>query len=115
MREFIDDYGAQDYKLTDCEGMVYNFKSKPLSITEQKKLRKYLLDAKKEIDSNKDADISAGDILTTQMAIIFGGKKEDYERFSDKLLIAVLNDYRDLSVNPTTPQINGESKDLQEK
>lgn len=114
MREFIDNFDSVDYKLVDVEGKEHFLKSRPLTLRQQEELKKILDDIQtenKKKKKNEESMYTLSYVLTLQMSYIFGGEQEQYKCFSDKLLEAVLNDWRSTKINPTVPQKeNGESK-----
>lgn len=89
MKKFIDDYKPIEIELEDSEGNKAVIKSKKTTLKMIKEIEKL------------EAENKTVDVATKLLSMVFGGKPEDYERYSIPLLLDVINYWRDQIQNPT--------------
>lgn len=88
MKRFVDDYKPIEIELQDSYGNIKKIRSKKTTLKILKEIQ--IL----EQDSNSIETVSK------MLAIIFGGKAEDYENYSLSLLYDIVNYWRAEVQNP---------------
>ena len=96
IKTFSDDLEPIEVKLKDKDGNEIVKKAKFLTVKECKEISKIY----NNLEDDKTGE-KAFQVLQDQMSYIFGGKTEEYEIYSPKLIKDVLNYITQQIINPT--------------
>lgn len=96
MKTFSDNLEVIEVKLKDKDGNEQILKARYLTIKDLKRFD--------EIINNPEKEDDGFDLICRRMAFVFGGKKEDYYKYSMPLINGVMEYVKDVYfVNPLKP------------